>query len=270
MQSSLRNALGKPAPAWTAIALAIVVLPGLGDSRAQETEQLLNATITAQAQTDTQSQRSQQAVSRLSDQSDEYFGDYRVTVQQLDQLKVYNRNLEQLVRDQQREKESLNNQLENFGNIEEGIVPLMYELVASLKTFVQLDMPFLQNERRDRLGRIESNLERSDLTVSEKYRQIMEAYQIETAYGRNIEAYPGTLQIDGIDRKVDLLRIGRVVLAYQTPDQAETGHWDKRAKRWTALDDDFRRSVTLGIRIAKKQAAPTLLELPLPAAEEAP
>lgn len=252
-----------------AAVLAAVLVLNTGVAAAQDRERLLNATITAQAQTDTQSQRAQQTVARLADESNEYFADYRVVVQQLDQVKVYNANLEQLVRDQQREKASLRNQLENFGNIEEGIVPLMYELVASLKTFVQLDMPFLQSERGNRLERIEANLERSDLTVSEKYRQIMEAYQIETAYGRNIEAYPGTLQIDGVDRKVDLLRIGRIVLAYQTPDQAETGYWDKKAKRWTALDNKFRRAVTLGVRVAKKQAAPTLLELPLPAAEDA-
>ena len=261
---TLREALYVPL-----LVCATVVLsesPGVASS--QDAERLLNATITAQAQADTQAQRTQQNVTRLADERNEYFGDYRVVVQQLDQIKVYNGNLEQLVRDQRREKASLQSQLENFGNVEQGIVPLMYELVASLKNFVELDMPFLQYERSDRLQRIEANLERSDLTVSEKYRQIMEAYQIETAYGRNIEAYPGTLEIDGVERKVDLLRIGRIVLAYQTPDQSQTGYWDKRAGQWTSLDDDFRRSVTLGIRIAKKQAAPTLLELPLPAAED--
>lgn len=269
MTELLFTTLRKASPLTFVVSVAAVLSVGPGVTYAQDAERLLNATLTAQAQTDAQAKKTQQTVTRLADEKNEYFADYRVVVQQLDQLKVYNRNLEQLVRDQQREKESLESQLENFGNIEEGIVPLMYELVAALKTFVELDMPFLQNERSNRIERIEANLERSDLTVSEKYRQIMEAYQIETAYGRNIEAYPGTLQIDGVDRKVDLLRIGRVVLAYQTPDQAETGYWDKTVGEWTALDDDFRRSVTLGIRIAKKQAAPTLLELPLPAAEDA-
>lgn len=240
-----------------------------GASLAQESERLLNATITAQAQTDTQSQRTQQAVDQLTEQGKEYFAEYRVAAQRLDQLRIYNSNLEQLVRDQQREADSLRSQLEEFGNIEEGIVPLMYELVASLKTFVELDMPFLQNERYDRVQRLETNLERSDLTVSEKYRQIMEAYQIETGYGRNIETYPGKLDVKGVERKVDLLRIGRVVLAYQTPDQSETGYWDKLSGSWVPADDSFRRAVTEGIRMAKKQAAPTLLELPLPAAEAA-
>jgi hypothetical protein len=236
---------------------------------AQDAEQLLDSTLQTQAQTDTRGQQAQATVSQLADESSEYFGDYRVVAQQLDQLTVYNANLERLNRDQQREKVSLREQLDNFGNIEQGIVPLMYELVASLQAFVELDMPFLQNERKNRVARLAANLERSDLTVSEKYRQIMEAYQIETSYGRNIEAYTGTLPIDGADRKVDLLRIGRVVLAYQTPDQSVTGFWNKSAGRWESLDGGFRRQVTDGIRIARKQAAPMLLELPLPSAEDA-
>jgi hypothetical protein len=239
-------------------------------SLAQDAEQVLDSTLQTQAQTDTRAQQSQAAVAQLADESSEYFGDYRVVVQQLDQHTVYNANLERLILDQQREKNSLSEQLENFGDIEQGIVPLMYELVASLQTFVGLDMPFLQSERKNRVARLAANLERSDLTVSEKYRQIMEAYQIETAYGRNIEAYTGTLPINGEDRKVDLLRIGRIVLAYQTPDQSVTGFWNKSSGQWEVLDGSFRRQVTDGIRIARKQAAPSLLDLPLPIAEVGP
>jgi hypothetical protein len=248
------------------LAILVFALPA-GYAAAQDTERLLESTLSAQAQTDTAAQRSQQAVTRLAEEGSEYFADYRVAIQQLDQIKVYNANLERLVADQEREKVSLGQQLDDFENVEQGIVPLMYELVASLKTFVSLDMPFLQNERVGRVERLETNLERSDLTVSEKYRQIMEAYQIETSYGRNIEAYPGTLEIDGQERKVDLLRIGRIVLAYQTPDHSETGYWNKNEGTWSRLDDRFRRPVTEGIRIARKQAAPGLLELPLSAAE---
>jgi len=253
------------------VLLASVVIATLGANLtwAQSAEQLLNSSLEAQAQIDSNSQRSQLMVAQLAGETSEYLADFRVVSQQLDQLKIYNGNLQSLVTDQEREKVSLRDQLENFGDIEQGIVPLMYELVASLKSFIELDMPFLRNERTDRLRRLEENLERSDLTVSEKYRQIMEAYQIETAYGRNIEAYAGTLPIDGEDRKVDLLRIGRIVLAFQTPDQSITGYWDKATGRWTEVDGSFRRSVTDGIRIARKQAAPTLLDLPLPAAEVA-
>jgi len=236
---------------------------------AQNAEQLLNAAIVEQAETDTDAQRSQLRVAQLSDEGSEYFGDYRVTLQQLERLKIYNDNLERLVRNQIREKTSIRRQLEDFTDVEQGVVPLMYELIASVKSFVRLDMPFSHKERSDRIQRLEDNMDRSDLTVSEKYRQIMDAYQIEVSFGRNIETYPATLEFDGVDRKVDILRVGRILLAYQTSDQSLTGHWDKEQGKWLELDDEFRRSVADGIKIAKKQAAPTLLKLPISAARKA-
>jgi Protein of unknown function (DUF3450) len=237
---------------------------------AQNAGQLLDTAISEQAGINQKSQQSQLRIAQLDEQASEYFGDYRVAVQQLESSRIYNGNLERLINDQEREKQSINRQLDDFGDVEQGIVPLMYEMIAALKAFIDLDMPFSQNERRDRVRRLENNMDRSDLTVSEKYRQIMEAYQIETSYGRNIETYLGTLAIDGVDRKVDMLRVGRVLLAYQTPDQSETGFWDTTNNEWVPLEGSYRRAITEGIRVARKQAAPALLELPLPAAGARP
>ncbi len=236
---------------------------------AQSAQQLLSQAINEQADVDSRSQQSQLRIAQLDEQAGEYFGEFRVALQQVERLRIYNGNLEKLVADQEEEKASISSQLENFGEMEQGIVPLMYDMIAALKSFIDLDLPFSQLERRSRVERLETNIERSDLTVSEKYRQIMEAYQIETSYGRNIEAYMGSLEIGGVDRKVDLLRVGRILLAYQTPDLSETGFWDKTTNSWQTLDSSYRRAITDGLRIARKQAAPSLLELPLPAAEAA-
>jgi hypothetical protein len=234
---------------------------------AQTAEKLLNQAISEQSSVDVGAQQSQVRIAQLDEQAGEYFGDFRVALQQVERLRIYNGNLENLIADQEHEKTSINNQLRDFGDMEQGIVPLMYDMIAALKKFVELDAPFSELERESRIDRLEANLDRSDLTVSEKYRQIMEAYQIETTYGRNIEAYMGSLQIDGVDRKVDILRVGRIFLAYQTPDLTETGYWDKDSESWKELDGSHRRAVTDGLRIARKQAAPSLLNLPLPAAK---
>lgn len=247
--------------------LASIVLSGT--AAAQSAEKLLSQAIDEQASVDSRARQSQLRVAQLDEQASEYFGEFRVALQQLERLRIYNGNLEKLIADQQQEKASIARQLEDFGGMEQGIVPLMYDMIATLKTFVELDLPFSQLERQARVGRLESNIERADLTVSEKYRQIMEAYQIETSYGRNIEAYMGSLSIDGVERKVDLLRVGRILLAYQTPDLSETGFWDTATSSWRPLDSSYRRAITDGLRIARKQAAPSLLELPLPAAEAA-
>ncbi|MEJ2603554.1 MAG: DUF3450 domain-containing protein [Gammaproteobacteria bacterium] len=214
------------------------------------------------------SQRSQVRISQLADQTSELLGDYRVTTQQLDRVRIYNDNLQTLVEDQEEEKASITRQLEEFGDVEQGIVPLMLEMIADLRAFIELDMPFQLRERMDRVARLEDNMSRSDLTVSEKYRQIMEAYKEEARFGRNIESYPGTIAIDGVDTTVTFLRVGRILLAYQTADKSRTGFWNKQTGQWEELDSSYRRPITDGIAIAKKQAAPQLLTLPVPAPEQ--
>lgn len=244
---------------------AVLVLSG--KAPAQQVPTPVDDALQQQAESDLQSQQSQEQIDRLADEIAADVAEDRRLTQQINQLRIYNSNLATLVADQEQEKQSLHTQINEFGAVEQGIVPLMAELISTLRRFVELDMPFLQKERSHRLLRLEANQGRSDLTVSEKYRQIMEAYQIEVSYGRNIEAYIGSLVVDGVERKVDLLRVGRIVLAYQTFDRSASGFWDKTTGEWASLDNSYRREISDGLRIARKQMAPRLLELPLPAAE---
>lgn len=228
----------------------------------------LGQVLGEQTEVNRSAQRSQVRISQLADQTSELLGEYRVTTQQLDRIRIYNDNLQRLVEDQEEEKASITRQLEEFGDVEQGIVPLMLEMISDLRAFIELDMPFQLRERMDRVTRLEDNMVRSDLTVSEKYRQIMEAYKEEARFGRNIEAYTGSLDIDGVDTRVTFLRVGRVLLAYQTADRSRTGFWNKQTRQWEELDPSYRRPITDGIAIARKQAAPQLLTLPVPAPEQ--
>ena len=202
------------------------------------------------------SQESQRRVTRYAQQTSELLGEYRVTLQQLDRVRIYNDNLQAIVSDQEAEVASIETQLENFEETEQGIVPLMLDMIADLKAFIEADMPFQQQERADRIARLEDNMTDSGLTVSEKYRQM-------------IEAYEGTVNINGQDTQVDFLRVGRVVLAYQTRDESVTGMWNKQTRQWEVADSGYRRSVSDGLALAKKQAAPSLLVLPVAGAEAA-
>jgi hypothetical protein len=108
---------------------------------------------------------------------------------------------------------------------------------------------------------------RADVTHAEKFRRILEAYQIENDYGNTIEAYKADLTMNDVSSSVDFLRLGRVALYYQRFDGSETGYWNKEQKQWQTLSTDYHNAIRNGLRIARKETAPDLLTLPIPAAE---
>lgn len=234
---------------------------------AQEPQTVLDATVQEQAQSDSDAVRSQLRISQLADETTELLGEYRLALQQLDRVRVYNDNLAALVADQDAEAADIRRQLDDFTNTEQGIVPLMFNMITALEQFIELDIPFQRRERVDRVRRLRDNMDASDITISEKYRQIMDAYLVETDFGRTVEAYIDTLELDGAQTQVDILRVGRVLLAYQTPDQTATGYFDLDSRAWEPLPDNYRAAVTQGLRIARRQAAPDLLRLPVHAPE---
>jgi hypothetical protein len=152
--------------------------------------------------------------------------------------------------------------------IQRQIPPLVTRMLDGLEQFINLDMPFDLDTRLGNIEAVRANMERSDVTSAEAFRQVLELYSIELQYGRGIEAYTDTIILGGMDREVDILRIGRVALVYQSTDGAETGAWNKEAKMWEELSaGDYAAAVRKGVRIAKKQATIELLNMPVSAPE---
>ena len=227
--------------------------------------ELLGDSLFVQNDSTIDSKGSQEKITDLSVETQELLGEYRLVLQQIDRLIAYNDYVERLITDQEEQIVDINRQLQDFALIERGIVPLMLESIETLDRFIDLDVPFLLEERKDRVNRLRVIMNESDITVSEKFRQIMDAYQIETSFGSDIEAYTGFLEIDGENRQVDFLRIGRTSLTYQTPDQNQTGFWNKQTKEWEDLPRKYTDYVKEGLRIAKKQITPDLIQLPVEA-----
>ena len=263
-------------PVWVAVVLGTLMTANFSFSQeTTETEiilpdpiEILDDTLFVQRSSDLGSKDSQIIVSNLSDETQDLLGQYRLVLQQIDRLIAYNDYVERLIVDQEAQIIDIRKQLDQFALIERGIVPLMLDSIDILDKFIDLDVPFLLEERKARVARLRTIMDLSDVTVSEKYRQIMDAYQIETTYGRDIEAYTGLLEIDGESRQVDFLRIGRTSLTYQTPDQEETGFWNKQTGQWEKLPNKYQNYVTQGLRVARKQVTPNILELPIEAPGE--
>lgn len=213
--------------------------------------------------------KTQNKIDKLGDKISDYLTEYQQTLKVIDGLKVYNGLIQKQVDHQNSDLADIQQSLDEVTLIERQIIPLMVRMIGSLEDFVKLDVPFLPEERDTRISNLRKTIERSDVSTAEKFRNVLEAYQIENDYGRTIEAYKGEVEIAGGTREVDFLRIGRVSLMYQTPDGEFTGAWDKNTSSWVEVPSGiYKQQVRKGIRIARKQIAPNLMIMPVPAAQE--
>lgn len=206
---------------------------------------------------------SQQRIDKLADQTADALQRYRTASQRLESLTIYNQQMEKLIASQKNEISSIQRQTAEIDIIETGALPLMLKMTKTLTDLVAADVPFLKEERTDRIASLQALIDRADVTAGEKYRRIMEAYLVEVEYGRTIEAYRGELLVKDAPRSVDFLRVGRVGLYYQTLDGNESGYWNSKRGAWEMLDSGYRTAVRDGLRIARKQTPPELLTLPV-------
>jgi len=213
---------------------------------------------------------SQKKIDRLADETRDLLSDYKTVTKQVDGLKVYNARLQRQIDNQIKEIAKIEASIDESTVIARQMLPLVIRMVDGLQKFVELDVPFHMDERQQRIDFLRNNLDRSDLTIAEKFRQVLEAYKIETEYGRKIDAYKGSVEVDGVERDVNFFRVGRVALLYQTTDTERSGAWDQRSRSWVPLDrGEYRNAIMKGLRIARKEASIDLLTLPIAAPQEA-
>ena len=207
---------------------------------------------------------SQQRIEQLDDATRQALQRYRQAIEQRQQLAEYNERLTDMVSAQAEELEALEAQLASIEDTQRELLPLMQRMYASLELFVGLDLPFLMEERSERLAQLDELLKSPAASVAEKYRRLVEAYQIESDYGRTLESWRGTLGEGEQVRVVNFLRLGRVMLFYQSLDGREQGYWNTASASWEPLGDSYRRTLEQGLSIARQQQTPVMLRLPLP------
>lgn len=217
----------------------------------------------------TAAQDSQVRIDNLADEAADLEREFKVQNKQIEDLRVFNAQMEKQIARQKEAIADLDASLEKVTVIERQIQPLIFRMLDGLEQFVALDKPFLMQERKDRLSLLRSNQDRGDITVSEKFRQMLDAYKIESSYGTSIEAYKSTLRIKEQEREVNILRLGRIALLYQTTDAKASGYWDPAKRAWVALDSSYNAQVLKGLRIARDQTASDIMMLPVPAPEVA-
>jgi len=213
-------------------------------------------------------QQSQERINAVVEGTRSLEDQYRAINKEIDGLKVYNRLMTAQTSGQTATLEDIALSMDQVDVINRQIFPLMERMIDGISQSVSLDVPFLMEERTERVDNLRAIMERSDVSVAEKFRKVMEAYQIENDYGSSVEWYTQSLTLDGATRSFNMLRVGRIGLYFQSDDAGITGRWNNAERNWE-MDDGARSDIRTGLRMAKQLIAPEIIVIPVAAPTEA-
>jgi hypothetical protein len=220
----------------------------------------------AEAKTYKASQRSQTKIDNIYEQTLDMLGQYRNTIDEAEVLAGYNDHVQRMVDDQNASIRSLENQIASIDKTKQGVVPLMYKMIDTLDKFVDLDVPMKIDSRKERIAGLRDVMGDSNVSVSEQFRLVLEAYEIEANYGTVFSVYQGELDLGSQKLTADFVFMGRIALVAQSLDMKNSWVWNNESRSWDALGDEYLNPVTDAIRMARNQIPKDLTKLPIFAA----
>lgn len=243
-----------------AVLLAVLSAP----AQAQFQSALQESETTA-----TETKRSQQRIDQLDDQTAALLNDYRANLKQLEAARRYNASLNRNIESQEREITRLREDIDNVEGLQRATQPLMEDMVARFSEIVEADLPFNLEERSARAARLAGVLDNPSMSAAQRYRLIVEAYQIENEFGRTIGAYEGTVNYNGNELTGEFLRVGRMALMFKTPDDSTLLIFNPSSGEFESLARSYLQDVKFGLRMAKEQTAPDIMFVPVKAPSSA-
>jgi regulator of replication initiation timing len=220
----------------------------------------------AEAQIFKQSAKSQAKIDSIYEQTQDLLGEYRNVIDEAEVLRGYNDHVQRMVDDQQANLVSLQEQIDGIDEFKQGVVPLMYKMIDSLDKFIELDVPMNIESRKERVAKLRGVMNDSNVTTSEQFRLVLEAYEIEASYGTIFDAYQAEIDLGGRSLTADFVHVGRVAFVAQSLDAKNSWLWNNETRAWEELGDEYIKPITDTIRMARKQLPKDLTKLPVFAA----
>ena len=159
--------------------------------------------------------------------------------------------------------DDLKAQLAKISTTENSLIPMLLELIDWLEQHLSNDLPFHLQERQSRIKQLKENALNPDYSISQLYHSVLEAYQLENEYGYSIDTYKQKIKLETGELESQILRVGRVGLYYLSLDTTHGGYWSQQNKQWIRVEKSKTKQIAHGIKVANKQAPPSLFTLPI-------
>jgi len=233
--------------------------------------QQLDTAVSAAEQATEEAAASQARIDNLANQTGDLFREYRATLQRIDSQQLFVEQQRVYLRSQESEIADLERQITEVGDVLRNLLPMQVQMINELAAFVDADIPFKRPERLARIARLRTYMDDPSISPAERYRQIVEAFQIEADAGRFLDTWSAPFIEDPLSDAdpdpdaptVDYLLIGRVAFVYMTQDESQMGIWNEQSGAWTPLPSSFRLDIRSAIRMAKEVTSPDVFMAPV-------
>jgi len=208
-------------------------------------------------------QVSQTKIDSMDDDTSLIVNEYKTVSKQIEGLRVYNAQMRKQIERQEERLKEIDKTMKEAQVMQRQIPPFTRRMLAGIEKSIELDMPFHLAERKERIAFANAAIDNPTVSPAEGLRQVLETFNVEMEYGRKLDNYKDTIEIEGQQREVNVLRVGRLALVYQSSDESLTGAWDNNKDEWVPLDNSYRNPTRKGLKIANRLATVDMLELPI-------
>ena len=208
-------------------------------------------------------QVSQTKIDLMDDDTSLIVNEYKTVSKQIEGLRVYNAQMRKQIERQEERLKEIDKTMKEAQVMQRQIPPFTRRMLAGIEKSIELDMPFHLAERKERIAFANAAIDNPTVSPAEGLRQVLETFNVEMEYGRKLDNYKDTIEIEGQQREVNVLRVGRLALVYQSSDESLTGAWDTDTDEWVPLDNSYRNPTRKGLKIANRLATVDMLELPI-------
>jgi len=208
-------------------------------------------------------QVSQTKIDLMDDDTSLIVNEYKTVSKQIEGLTVYNAQMRKQIERQEERLKEIDKTMKEAQVMQRQIPPFTRRMLAGIEKSIELDMPFHLAERKERIAFANAAIDNPTVSPAEGLRQVLETFNVEMEYGRKLDNYKDTIEIEGQQREVNVLRVGRLALVYQSSDESLTGAWDNDTDEWVPLDNSYRNPTRKGLKIANRLATVDMLELPI-------
>ena len=175
---------------------------------------------------------------KISFEKESYKDQMRSYSNQKSDLDVKISRTELNIKDLQRELRKLAEINKKKNQAQQDITPVLKQAIEQLHASISGSLPFKLDQRKQALHDIEQRLDTHVISPNKAANQLWAFVEDELMLGKSSGIYNETLNIDGHDRLVKVLRIGKIAMFHKTHD-GRYGVTKKMGGQWQqqTLDD---------------------------------